>query len=116
MVRIRKLEIRNFRAIRALDWAPSNGVNCLIGPGDSGKSSIVDAIDYCLSARRSVSFSDTDFYNLNVNVPITISVTLGCLPDEMINLEAYGDFLRGINHQLSRTRKHKLFRSWAVPC
>nr|WP_259745497.1 ATP-binding protein [Pseudomonas protegens] len=99
MVRIRKLEIRNFRAIQALDWAPSNGVNCLIGPGDSGKSSILDAIDYCLSARRSVSFSDTDFYNLNVNVPITISVTLGCLPDEMINLEAYGDFLRGINLQ-----------------
>lgn len=97
MVRIRKLEIRHFRAIQALDWAPSNGVNCLIGPGDSGKSSILDAIDFCVGARRSVSFSDTDFYNLNVNLPITISVTLGCLPDEMINLEAYGDFLRGIH-------------------
>ncbi|MGA3797727.1 ATP-dependent nuclease [Pseudomonas fluorescens] len=96
MVRIRKLEIRHFRAIQALDWAPSNGINCLIGPGDSGKSSILDAIDLCLGARRSASFSDTDFYNLDVNTPIVISVTLGSLPDEMVNLDAYGDFLRGI--------------------
>lgn len=97
MVRIRKLEIRHFRAIQALDWTPSNGINCLIGPGDSGKSSILDAIDLCLGARRSASFSDTDFYALDVNTPIVIAITLGCLPDEMVNLDAYGDFLRGID-------------------
>jgi len=54
MARIRKVEIRNFRSIRALDWLPSPGINCLIGPGDSGKSTILDAIDLCLGARRSV--------------------------------------------------------------
>jgi len=31
MARIRHLEIHNFRSIQALDWTPSNGVNCLIG-------------------------------------------------------------------------------------
>ncbi|MCG9115914.1 AAA family ATPase [Laribacter hongkongensis] len=41
MTRIRRLEIRNFRSIQTLDWTPSNGVNCLIGPGDSGKSTIL---------------------------------------------------------------------------
>ena len=45
MARIRRLEIRNFRSIQNLDWAPSNGMNCLIGPGDSGKSTVLDAID-----------------------------------------------------------------------
>lgn len=94
MARIRRLEIKNFRSIRSLDWSPSSGINCLIGPGDSGKSSILDAIDLCLGARRSVGISDTDFYALNVTEPIFIAVTVGGLPDELLSLEAYAEFLR----------------------
>lgn len=92
---IRKLEIKNFRSIRHLEWAPMPGINCLIGPGDSGKSTILDAIDLCLGARRSVTVEDTDFYNLNVNNPIEISVTLGKLSETLLNLEMTGNFLRG---------------------
>lgn len=95
MARIRRLEIKNFRSIRSLDWSPSAGINCLIGTGDSGKSSILDAIDLCLGARRSVGISDTDFHALNVTEPIVIAVTVGGLPDELLSLEAYAEFLRG---------------------
>lgn len=95
MTRIRRLEICNFRSIKAMDWMPSAGINCLVGPGDSGKSTILDAIDLCLGARRSVGFADTDFHGLDVTQPIVIAVTLGELPDELLSLEAYGDFLRG---------------------
>lgn len=95
MARIRRLEIQNFRSIQAVDWRPSAGINCLVGPGDSGKSSILDAIDLCLGARRSAPFSDTDFHGLDVDRPIVISVTLGGLPDALLNLDAYGEFLRG---------------------
>lgn len=97
MTRVRCLEIRNFRSIQALEWKPSNGVNCLIGPGDSGKSTILDAIDLCLGMRRNATFSDTDFYNLDVARPIVIAVTLGALPDTLKNIDAYGDFLRGFD-------------------
>lgn len=97
MARIRKIEIRNFRSIQALDWTPSAGINCLIGPGDSGKSSILDAIDLCLGARRSAPFGDTDFFGLDVAQSISISLTLGALADELKNLETYGDFLRGFD-------------------
>lgn len=97
MARIRKLEIQNFRSIRLLTWTPSPGINCLIGPGDSGKSSILDAIDMCLGARRSVPIGDTDFYGLNVTTPIVINTTIGALPDDLINLDTYGDFLRGFD-------------------
>lgn len=97
MARIRKLEIRNFRSIRHLDWFPAPGINCLIGPGDSGKSTILDAIDLCLGARRSAPLSDTDFPNLNVADPINITATLGDLPDVLKNIETYGDFLRGFD-------------------
>ncbi|KGC61469.1 ATP-dependent endonuclease [Burkholderia pseudomallei] len=97
MVRIRKIEIRNFRSIRSLDWTPSAGINCLVGPGDSGKSSILDAIDLCLGARRNLSFGDTDFFGLDVTQPVIISLTVGALPDALKNLDAYGDFLRGFD-------------------
>lgn len=97
MTRIRRLEIRNFRSIQTLDWTPSNGVNCLIGPGDSGKSTILDAIDLCLGARRNMPFGDTDFFSLDVNRSILIDVTLGALPDVLKNIDIYGDFLRGFS-------------------
>jgi predicted ATP-binding protein involved in virulence len=51
MARIRKLSIRNFRSAQSLDWTPSPGIKCLVRPGDSGKSSILDAIDLCLGSR-----------------------------------------------------------------
>jgi len=93
VARIRKIEIRNFRSIQVLNWIPSEGINCLIGPGDSGKTTILDAIDLCLGARRNISFGDTDFFNLDVTRPIGITLTLGALPDQLKNLESYGDFL-----------------------
>ncbi|KVP28925.1 ATP-dependent nuclease [Burkholderia ubonensis] len=94
MVQIRKVEIQNFRSIRSLTWFPSAGLNCLIGPGDSGKSTILDAIDICLGARRNVSFGDTDFHRLDVTQPILITLTLGALPDALKDLDSYGQYLR----------------------
>src|SRR5690242_19317534 len=97
MALIRVLEIENFRAIRKLRWLPSAGMNCLIGPGDSGKSTILDAIDLCLGARRSLSFTDADFHGVNFDQPIRIGLTLGDLDDDLKNLDTYGDFLVGFN-------------------
>jgi len=97
MARIRKIEISNFRGIQRLEWLPSRGVNCLIGPGDTGKSTILDAIDLCLGARRNAQFSDADFHKLNVDKPIQISLTVGELDDALKNFETYGEFLRGFD-------------------
>jgi putative ATP-dependent endonuclease of OLD family len=97
MARIRHLQISNFRCIEMLDWYPSQGINCLVGPGDSGKSTVLDAIDLCLGARRAASLSDTDFHDLDVDSPISISITIGDLPRELLNIESYGDYLRGFD-------------------
>lgn len=97
MTRIRKLEIRNFRSIKKLDWIPSEGINCLIGPGDSGKSTVLDAIDLCLGSRRTITIYDTDFPDLTVGAPISITATIGDLSDALKNLDHYGDFLRSFN-------------------
>jgi len=95
MARIRKIEIANFRGIRQLVWHPAPGINCLIGSGDSGKSTVLDAIDLCLSARRNVQFSDADFFGLDIATAISITLTLGDLDDSMKTLESFGTFLRG---------------------
>ena len=97
MARVRAVEVKHFRGIKELRWYPSAGINCLIGPGDSGKSSILDAIDFCLGARRSIQFTDADFHLLDVEAPITIAVTLGELADDLKNLDAYGMYLRGFD-------------------
>jgi putative ATP-dependent endonuclease of OLD family len=97
VARIRSIDIRNFRSLKAFAWLPAPGVNCLIGPGDAGKSSVLDAIDFCLGARRSVSFSDAEFHGLNVTEPISISITPGELDDGLKSMEAYGNYLRSFD-------------------
>ncbi len=95
MARIRHIQIRNFRGLAALDWFPSPGLNCLIGSGDGGKTTILDAIDLCIGARRTAQFSDADFHELNTGQPVSIQVTLGDLPDALRSMEGYGPYLRG---------------------
>jgi len=94
---VRKVEISHFRGIASLDWCPTDGVNCLVGPGDSCKTTILDAIDLCLGARRNLTLSDADFHGLDVKTPICVSVTIGRLGDSLKNLEAYGMYLRGFD-------------------
>lgn len=103
MARICKIEIGNFRSIQSLCWRPNAGVNCIIGPGDSGKSTVLDAIDLCLGARKLAQFTDDDFYNLDVDKPISISLTLGDLDDDLKNLDTYGLYLRGFNPETGDT-------------
>lgn len=75
-MRIRHIEIRNFRGIKNLSWAPQGNFSCLIGAGDSCKTTILLALDYALSPRTSLLFDDSDFYNQDVEQDIVIQVTL----------------------------------------
>lgn len=97
MAQIRHIEIVHFRCIKKLDWHPTAGINCLIGPGDAGKSSILDAIDLCLGARRTMQFSDADFHGLDVAQPVEIRITIGDLSDALKSMETYGNFVRSFD-------------------
>lgn len=98
MAQIRHIHIKRFRVINELIWLPKPGLNCLIGSGDSGKTSILDAIDLALGARRSYPFTDADFYQLNTSNPIEIFVTLGVLDEQLKSIEAYGMYLRSFDN------------------
>lgn len=94
---IRKLQVTGFRGIQSMCWLPAPGLNALVGPGDSCKSSILDAIDWCLGQRRSITVSETDFYQMDTSRPIRITATIGELPPELMSLSRFGECLRGFS-------------------
>jgi len=94
-LKIRHLTINNFRGIQKLDWDIPQSFVCLVGQGDSTKSTILEAIQLCLSPMWALTFTDSDFYNCDINLPIEIITTVGELPDTMIDREKFGDYTRG---------------------
>ena len=95
-MRIIHVEIVNFRGIKQLSWHPAPGTNCLVGPGDSGKTTVLDAIELAFAPRNGVTFDDTDFYAVDPKAnPIAITVTIGDLPTEFLKEDQYGHYLRG---------------------
>ena len=95
MAAIRQLEFTDFRRIANLSWKPGAGINDLIRPGDSGKSTLLDAIDLVLAPRRTASFADADFTGLDTAAEIRIAATIGDVPEALLELERYGIFHRG---------------------
>lgn len=98
MTRIHELKIKNFRGIR--DFSNTFGAAnfiCLIGRGDSGKSTILDAISYVLSSSWNLTFFDSDFYKCDTDTPIEIETTLIDLPENLILENKYGLHIRGLD-------------------
>jgi hypothetical protein len=96
-VHIVALWVKNFRGIRELHWYPNQGVNCLIGPGDSCKTTILDAIDLLLAERQNVTFDDLDFYDANPVNAIRIVACIADLPRDYLREDRYGLYLAGWN-------------------
>jgi hypothetical protein len=97
-MKIRHVTVRNFRGIVALDWAVTADFVCLIGSGDSGKTTILDAISYALTSRWSLPINDADFYRGSPDLPIEIEITIVDPPAELLPEEPkFGLFLRGFS-------------------
>lgn len=95
-MRIAKLVAYNFRGIRSLTWEPgSQAMSCIIGPGDSAKTTVLDAIEATLSPRW-ITFSEADFHlgsSLNV---IQIEVTIAELSKALLSDQRFGLYIRGL--------------------
>lgn len=60
--RILKLTIRNFRGIQDLEWHPAAGMNFVLGGGDTGKTTVLEAVDLLFSPSTSFNASETDYW------------------------------------------------------
>jgi putative ATP-dependent endonuclease of OLD family len=85
---IYKLRIERFRGIRELSLRPARGVNVILGGGDVGKTTILEAIALLLSPTNATTVSDIDYYGR-------------AIPDEFV-IEAVMSLPSGsgIDHQL----------------
>jgi hypothetical protein len=93
-MQIRQLEIQNFRGIASMTWAPRDAFCCLIGAGDSGKSTILDAAEAALNSRW-FTFSESDFLGCDTSNAIKIEVTVGELSKALKSDERFGLYVRG---------------------
>lgn len=98
MSRIIKLKLKNFRGFEESEFSfRNNNLICLIGRGDSGKSTILDAINYVFSPNWKLNFYDHDFYKGNITIPFEIEATIIDPPKELILENKFGLYIRGWN-------------------
>lgn len=95
MSHIKRISIKNYRGIKYLtqDFRDEKFI-VLIGRGDSGKSTILSAINAVLSPSWNFSFSDLDFYKQNTDIPIEIEATIKELPQELLKDGKFGLFFQ----------------------
>ena len=82
-MRIVHLEVKNYRGLEKLHWSPSSAINFLIGPGDSGKSTVVSALELALAPRPVGPASDGDYRRADFDAGFRIRVVIGDLTDEL---------------------------------
>lgn len=97
-MRIHEVLIENFRGIRKMEWRPNPGLTALIGPGDSGKSTILDALGLLFSPRWSHAFTDNDFHGPSKeNRALLIRATIVEPPTELLGINAFMNYVRGVD-------------------
>lgn len=60
--RILRLHIERYRTFETLDWWPQPSLNVILGGGDAGKSTILDAVGLLLSPGNATTLSDNDYW------------------------------------------------------
>jgi len=78
--RIRRLEICRFRGINHLVWNPSDGLNLILGGGDVGKTTVLDAIALLLSPSNTAGLSDAEYHLRDITSEFSITAVMS-LPD-----------------------------------
>lgn len=63
---LKHLSIQRFRGLHDFSWTPGPRLNLLLGGGDAGKTTILEAIALLLSPSNSVQVSEADYWKCDV--------------------------------------------------
>lgn len=96
-MRVEQLTVKNFRGIKHLEWKlMGQSICCLIGVGDSAKTTVLDAVEAALSPRW-MTFNEADFHHANTADDIEVEVTIGELSRALLSDGRFGLYLRGLS-------------------
>lgn len=96
---ITNLEIHNFRGIKTgiLSFPLDSRVICLIGAGDSTKSTVLKAIEWVFWPSWNLIACDNDFYGCDTSNPIILRGTFKEIPSKLLSEDKFGLYLRKPN-------------------
>jgi putative ATP-dependent endonuclease of OLD family len=73
---IRKLTIDCFRGIKRFEWFPAPSINIILGGGDIGKSTILEAIALLLNPSSGVTVAESDYWQGDNTKEFTIEAVI----------------------------------------
>jgi putative ATP-dependent endonuclease of the OLD family len=82
---IYRLVIERFRCIETFSWHPAKGVNVILGGGDVGKTTILDAIGLLLNPINPLTLADTDYHDRAIGAGFSIEAVVSLPAESGIN-------------------------------
>lgn len=84
---IRKITITRFRGADRLEWCPASGLNVLVGPPDSGKSTILAAIALLFAPYSVGPRTEFDYFRRDVTTGFSIEALIGGIEPDVFAAE-----------------------------
>ena len=82
---IKLLKIARFRGINSMEWHPEPGLNLIVGGGDAGKTTVLDAISLLLSPAYFTPLTDTDYHRRTVEDEFLIEAVMALPPESEVH-------------------------------
>jgi hypothetical protein len=116
-MQIRLLTIQRYRGIQAFTWKPNAGINCLIGPGDTYKSTVLAAISLLLAPYPLGACSEFDYYRRRISDGFEIEAYIGNLDLPALGTEQrLPHFFRLAGQQPGTAARRRRRDCPALPC
>lgn len=90
-----KVEVSHFRGIASASWQITGGRVGLIGPGDSGKTTLLDAIEFLFWPKYALTLTDNDLYKADPDTTAVLRAWVINPPDDLTHDGAYFTHLMG---------------------
>jgi putative ATP-dependent endonuclease of OLD family len=87
-MQIRRLTFTRFRRFEQFVWHPQPGINCLVGPGDSGKTTVLEAIGRATSPGPPGPASEHDYWRRHTEDEFEMELVLGNLSKPLLGAYA----------------------------
>jgi putative ATP-dependent endonuclease of OLD family len=80
-ITIRQLHILRYRGFESLTWNPAPGLNLIIGGGDCGKTTLLEAIGLLLHPSNSLALTEADYFKRNTEEGFEIEAVISVSED-----------------------------------